>query len=189
MFYSIKGEVSFIDQRFIVVETYGVGYEILVSNPKNYQLGEKVSLFLHHEIKQDDEYLAGFKDKKEVYAFRQLLNVNGIGPKSALNILSNISYDQLLIAISNNDLDFIKNIPGIGEKAANQILLDLKGYIAKENKGNIEQFNEVKQALKSLKFPARQIDKILLEIYMPGASTQEVFKEALRRLNYAELGK
>ena len=186
MLYSIKGKVIFIDKRFVVVETAGIGYEILVSKPENYVLGEDVFLYLHHHLKEDNEYLAGFKDQNEQSAFNLLLNVNGIGPKSALTILSNCTYNELLFAISNQDADFIKNIPGIGERAANQILLDLKGYIAKSNKENTKQYSEAKQALKALKWKAKDIDRVLSQIYMPNATTQDIILEASRRLHYGE---
>jgi len=186
MLYSIKGKVSFVDRRYIVVENGGIGYEILVANPESYTLGEEISLFLHHEIKEDDEYLSGFKTIEEKNAFNLLLHVNGIGPKSALTILSNVKYDDLLVAISNNDLEFITNIPGIAPRVANQILLDLKGFIAKSNRENVKQYSEVKAALKGLKFKVKDIDRVLPNIYIPNATNEEIIKEALRRLHYAE---
>lgn len=186
MLYSIKGKVSFVDRKFVVVETGGIGYEILVANPESFIIGEETFLFLHHEIKEDDEYLAGFKTREEKDAFRLLLNVNGIGPKSAITILSNVSYDDLLVAISNSDLHFIQNIPGIGPRAASQILLDLQGYIAKSNKENTKQYNEVKEALKALKWKVKEIDQVLPQIYIPNGTNQDYIKEALRRLSYAK---
>ena len=186
MLYSIKGKVTFISKRFVVVETGGIGYEILVSKPENYVLGEDVFLYLHHHLKEDNEYLAGFKDKDEQSAFNLLLNVNGIGPKSALTILSNCTYEELLFAISNQDVDFIRSIPGINERAANQILLDLKGFIAKSNKENSKQYQEAKEALKALKWKVKDIDRVLSQIYIPNGSTQDIILEASRRLHYGE---
>lgn len=186
MLYSIKGKVSFVEQRFIVVETGGIGYEVLVAHPENYVVGEDVFLFLHHHIKEDNEYLAGFKDKDEQSAFNLLISVNGIGPKSALSILSNCTYDELFRAISNQDIEYIQNIPGIGERAANQILLDLKGFIAKSNRENIKQYKEAKEALKALKWKVKDIDRVLSQIYIPNATTQDIILEASRRLHYGE---
>ena len=186
MLYSIKGKVSFIDRKFIVVETGGIGYEILVAHPESFVVGEEIFLYLHHHIKEDNEYLAGFKDKDEQSAFNLLLNVNGVGPKSALAILSNCTYPELLVAISNQDVDFIKNIPGIGERAANQILLDLKGFIAKSNRENTKQYSEAKEALKALKWKVKDIDRVLSQIYIPNGTTQDIILEASRRLHYGE---
>lgn len=186
MLYSIRGKVTLIDTRFIVVETCGIGYEVLVANPKSFILGDEVSLFLHHEIKEDDEYLAGFMSQEEKDVFKLLLRVNGIGPKSAITILSNVSYADLLSAISNNDINFIQNVPGIGERVAYQILLDLKEYIAKSNKQNVTRYKEVREALKILKFKAKEIDTVLPNIYIPNATNDMILKEALKRLEYAK---
>ena len=186
MLYSIKGKVSFVEQRFIVVETGGIGYEILVAHPEKCVVGEDIFLYLHHHIKEDNEYLAGFKDRKEQSAFNLLISVNGIGPKSALSILSNCTYEELLTAISNQDIEFIQNIPGIGEKAANQILLDLKSFIAKNNRENAKQYKEAKEALKFLKWKVKDIDRVLSQIYIPDATTQDIILEASRRLHYGE---
>lgn len=186
MYYSIRGKVSQIETRFLVVECSGVGYEILVAKPDSFVLNEEVFLYLHHEIKEDDEYLVGFRDLDEKNAFKLLLHVNGIGPKSALIILGHTNPNQLLVAISNNDFDFIEQIPGISSRVASQILLDLKDYIAKSNRENVTQFKEVKEALKSLKFKVKDIEKVLLEIYIPNGTKEDVLREALRRLNYAK---
>ena len=186
MLYSIKGKVSFIDRRFIVVDAGGIGYEILVANPESFTIGEETFLYLHHQIKEDDEFLSGFRTQDEKEAFKLLLHVNGVGPKSALTILSNVRYDDLLVAISNNDIDFITNIPGIGPRAANQIILDLQGYIAKSNKENVKQYSEVKAALKALKFKVKDIDRVLPQIYIPNCTNEDIIKEALKRLHYAE---
>lgn len=186
MLYSIKGKVSFVDRRFIVVETGGIGYEVLVANPESYVVGEETFLFLHHEIKEFDEYLAGFRYQEEKDAFDLLLHVNGVGPKLALTILSNVKYQDLMVAISNADLEFITNIPGIGPRAANQILLDLQGFIARSNRENVKQYSEVKAALKALKFKVKDIDRVLPQIYIPNGTNEEIIKEALKRLHYAE---
>ena len=89
MYYSIKGKVTNLGKRFVIVEANSIGYEIIVSKPANYQVGENIFLYLYHVIKQDDEYLVGFDSKDEEEAFKLLLNVQGIGPKSAMQILSN----------------------------------------------------------------------------------------------------
>lgn len=186
MYYSIRGRVSQIETKFLVVESSGIGYEILVANPDSFSLGEEVFLYLHHEIKEDDEYLAGFRTIDEKNAFKLLLHVNGIGPKSALIILGNVDYNDLLVAISNNDFEFIEKIPGISARVASQILLDLKEYIIKCNRENANEHKEIREALKSLKFKVKDIDKAMLSIYIPNGTKEDIFKEALKRLNYAK---
>ena len=108
---------------------------------------------------------------------------------SAITILSNVNGDDLLTAISNKDLDFIQNVPGIGGRAANQILLDLGEYIAKSNKENKKQYNEVKDILKALNFKVREIDKVLPGIYIPNGTNEDYVKEALSDLLYIPFNK
>lgn len=186
MLYSIKGKVTSVDKRTIIIETNGIGYEILVSDGNNYMKEEFIHLYLHHVIKEDDEYLVGFRSLEEKSAFKLLLNVQGIGPKSALAILANVTYDELLTAISNNDLEFVEAIPGVSDRVASQIMLDLKQYIARNNKENSVMFKEVKQILKGFGFKVADIEKVLLKIYMPNAGRDEIVKEALRRLKFNE---
>lgn len=182
MYYSIRGTITEITNRFLVVENSGIGYEIFVSNPKLFNQGEEVFLYLHQHIKEDNNYLVGFKDKEEMKGFHLLLNVNGIGPKSAITILSKISYHELLDAISNKDYKTISNIPGISQKTASQIFLDLKEYVVRETKENSSQYKEVREALKNLKFKCKDIDNVLKEIYIVNGTREEIIKEALRRL-------
>lgn len=187
MYYSIRGKVTALETKFLVVETSsGIGYEILVAKPESFLVGEDVFLYLHHEIKEDDEYLAGFRDLQEKDAFKLLLHVNGVGPKSALSILAKTDYNSLMCAISNNDTEFIESIPGISSRVASQIILDMKDFIAKSNRENIAQYKEVKEALKALKFKVKEIDKVLPTIYISNGTTQDIIKEALRRLDYAK---
>ena len=186
MLYSIRGKIVDFDKKSIIVEVNDIGYEILVSNVDDYMKGEFRFFYLHHVIKQDDEYLVGFRSLDEKNAFKLLLNVQGIGPKSALAILANVTYDELMKAISNNDIEFIESIPGVSDRVASQILLDLKQYIARNNKENSVLYKEVKEILKSFKFKVKDIEKVLLKIYMPNASRDDIVKEALRRLKANE---
>lgn len=186
MLFSIKGKVIFLEKRSIVIEASNFGYEVLVPKPNNFKIGDDVFLFLHHVIKEDDEYLVGFENLDEKNAFKILLNVQGIGPKSALAILSNTNYNDLFTAILNNNVDFIESIPGISSRTASQILLDLKEYIIKENKENNQYYSEVKEALKNLKFKVKDIDRVLPKIYIESCNRDLLFKEALRRLTENE---
>lgn len=186
MFYSIRGKVAEVFDKFIVLETQDIGYDILVSNPKDFSIGETVHLFLHHHIREDSEYLVGFTSLDEKTAFQTLLHVNGIGPKSAISILSKTSCSELLQAISNNNHAFIESIPGISPRTAAQIILDLKEYIARSNKENTTRYKEVRDALKTLKFKVTEIDRVLPGIYIPNGTNQDILREALRRLEYAK---
>ena len=182
MFCSIKGTVIEVGSRTLVVENQGLGYEILVANPKAFHINQDVFLFLYHHRHEDIEYFVGLSSKEERSAFRLLINVNGIGPKTALSILSKLSYGELLTAISNNDLELIENLPGISPHMASQIFLDLKEHISKNVKSNGKQYKEVKEGLKKLGYKSKEIDKVLPGIYISNGTTPQIITEALRRL-------
>ena len=186
MLSTIRGKVIEVGYRSIIIENQGLGYEVLVAEPKSYHLNQDVFLYLYHHIREDNQFLVGLSSKEERSAFRLLQNVNGIGPKTALMILSKISYTQLLTAISNNNFELIEALPGISSHMASQIFLDLKEHISKNVKTNVTQYKEVKDALKALGFKSKEIDKVLPGIYIANGSTQDVITEALRRLQNAK---
>ena len=186
MLSSIRGRVIEIGYRSLLIENQGLGYEVLVADPKSYHLNQDVFLYLYHHIREDSQFLVGLSSKEERSGFRLLQNVNGIGPKTALTILSKISYSQLLTAISNNNFELIEALPGISSHMASQIFLDLKEHIARNVKTNVAQYKEVKEGLKNLGFKSKEIDKILPGIYIANGSTEEIITEALRRLRNAK---
>mgnify|MGYP003295941300 CR=1 FL=1 len=91
-----------------------------------------------------------------------------------------------LLDISNDDFEFINSIPGISARIASQMLLDLKDYITKSNRENFSRFKDIKSILKSFKFKSKEIDDVLLNIYIPNATDQDILKEALKRLGYGK---
>ena len=186
MLSSIRGQIIEIGSRFLVIENQGLGYKVLVADVSQFSINQEIFLYLYHYKREDAEYLVGLTSKEERSAFRLLINVNGIGPKTALGILSKISYGQLLTAISNNDLELIESLPGISSHMASQIFLDLKEHISKNVRANEVQYKEVKEALKQLKFKAKEIDKVLPGIYIANGTTEQILSEALRRLKNAK---
>jgi holliday junction DNA helicase RuvA len=113
----------------IVVDCNGVGYEVEVPMSTFYNLpeiGQKVQLLTHFVVREDAQLLYGFGSEQEKNTFKQLLKVNGIGAKSALSILSGVSVDDLMYAVSQQDVGMITRVPGIGKKTAERLLLELK---------------------------------------------------------------
>ena len=113
-----------------LIDCHGVGYECEVPMSTFYllpQVGEKVTLLTHFVVREDAQLLFGFGTHQERLMFRQLLKVNGIGAKSALAILSGLSIDELIEAVSLQEAGLLTRIPGIGKKTAERLLLELKG--------------------------------------------------------------
>ncbi len=112
-----------------LIDCNGVGYECEVPMSTFYllpEIGDKVTLLTHFVVREDAQLLFGFGTNQERLMFRQLLKVNGIGAKSALAILSGLSIDELIQAVSLQEAGLLTRVPGIGKKTAERLLLELK---------------------------------------------------------------
>jgi Holliday junction DNA helicase RuvA len=116
----------------ILIDCHGVGYEVDVPMSTFYNLpalGEKVSLLTHFVVREDAQLLYGFGSAAEREAFRQLVKISGIGPRTALSVLSGMSVGDLAQAVTAQDAGRIVKVPGIGKKTAERLLLELKGKL------------------------------------------------------------
>ena len=181
MIYFLKGQVAHIDGDTIIIDVRDVGYQVLVSHIEEYEVGEEVYIYTHEVVREDDQYLVGFKSLEEKAVFLSLIKVKGLGPKSAIGALSATSPQQVINAIASNNVAYLKKLPGIGAKAAAQIILDLKGELT-GSKGDPGVYEEVYDALKSLGFKGAAIDRVLATINEPNATTEDILRIALSRL-------
>jgi holliday junction DNA helicase RuvA len=116
----------------LLIDCHGVGYEVDVPMSTFYNLpatGEKVSLLTHFVVREDAQILYGFGAAPEREAFRQLIKISGIGPRTALSVLSGMSVADLALAVSAQDSGRIVKVPGIGKKTAERLLLELRGKL------------------------------------------------------------
>ena len=181
MYFSLKGKITHILDGRVVINVNNVSYEVLVAHDQDFSLNEEVTIYTHYVIREDEQYLVGFKSLDEKKAFLSLINVKGIGPKTAINALSATTANELFTAISANNITFLKKLPGIGAKAASQIILDLKGQLT-SSKADIHQYEQVRAALKSLGFKVKEIEDALARVSIPNGTNEEILKEALRKL-------
>lgn len=171
----LKGIISAKAADHIIVDVQGVGYQVFVSLQCLYELPPEtmdVSLQIHTHIREDAWQLFGFLHLSEKQLFQQLLKVNGVGPKLAMTILSGRTVHEITQAIRSEDAAMLKAIPGIGQKTAERIIVDLKGKIAQltaQNspqgalqKGNI--FDEALSALTHLGYTRPQAEIALSRI-------------------------
>lgn len=183
MIYSLEGTVVEVGKDRIALSLGPIAYEVYVARSEDFALGEEKKLFTSEVITQDDHYLVGFPDKLEKEAFLSLISVKGIGPKTALSALGATQTEELFQAIEANNTSYLKKLPGIGPKAAAQIILDLKGKLVKtDEKGHPQAYEEVAAALKSLGYKKGDIDKALAQINEPGLDNASLLRLALRRL-------
>jgi len=122
----------------IVVDTHGVGYEVSVPMSTFYDLpavGDAVSLWTHLVVREDAHLLYGFLTERERASFRELIRIAGVGPRTALAVLSGMSSDDLVDAVARQEAGRLIKVPGIGKKTAERLLLELKGRLASELPG------------------------------------------------------
>ena len=181
MIYFLRGKISYVNEDTVVIDVRDVGYEVLVSHIEQYTVGEDVLVYTYNVVREDENYLIGFKDKEEKNVFLSLIKVKGLGPKTVINALSATTPNEVINAISSNNVAFLKKLPGLGAKAAGQIILDLKGELT-GSKGNPKQYEEVYEALKTLGFKGAAIDRVLATINEPGATNEDILRIALKRL-------
>jgi holliday junction DNA helicase RuvA len=130
----ISGTLIHKSVQYLVVDTQGVGYQIMVPLTTFYELpevGHTVTLHIHTQVKEDAISLFGFLSHGEREAFQVLISVSGIGPRLAMNILSGISVPELMTSIIQGDLKRLVGIPGVGRKMAERLILELKEKVMK----------------------------------------------------------
>ena len=138
----IKGEVAWIEEERIVLESGNIGYNIMMpasSFDTQDLVGKEVKIYTHLNVREDAMQLYGFLNLDELKTFRLLLGVNGIGPKAAIGILSGLTTDELRFAVLSDDVKTISKAPGIGKKTAQKLILELKDKI------DLEEVFETKQ--------------------------------------------
>ena len=129
MIYNVKGEVTYVDATFVVIECNGVGFKCFASMTtlKNMPaVGNVANLYTYLAVREDAMDLYGFATQDELDVFKLLITVSGIGPKAAMAILSVLSPDKLAIAISAGDIKAIQAAQGVGKKTAERVVLELK---------------------------------------------------------------
>ncbi len=178
MYAYMFGKVTGLEPSYIEFECNDIGYLIKVANPYLFELGSFIKVYLYQKVSEDAIDLYGFSTKEEKELFIKLISVNGIGPKSALSILATGQVDDIANAIESNDVKYLMRFPGIGQKASQQIILDLKGKL--EIVPQIVSVNsEVKEALIALGYKPKDVDKVISKL--DGSKpTGELIKEALR---------
>ena len=189
----LKGKLIEKNPTNIVLDCNGVGYSVNISLHTFSQLpsGENVKLFIHLQVREDSHTLFGFSSKVEREVFRLLISVSGIGASIARTMLSTLSPEQVMEAITQNNIAVIQSVKGIGAKTAQRVVLDLKDKIIKiygldevSLVSSNTKRNEALSALETLGFARKQTEKICDDIVNknPNASLETIIKLALKNL-------
>lgn len=205
MYEFMIGQVNSVYPDAVVLETNGIGYYIYIANPYRFtdKIGQHtpVKIWLYQSVSENDIRLYGFKSQEEKIIFLQLISVSGIGPKSALSILSLDDHVGLVRAIEAEDNAFLMKFPGVGKKTAGQIILDLKEKLPKviaqssgidilantqeahADKGqeSLPFMHELEEAMASLGYSQREINRVVKNAdFSDVTTTAEAIRIALK---------
>ena len=198
MFAYIKGSLEVKTNGYIVIDVNGIGYKIFMSETainKLGAIGEIIKIHTYVRVREDDISIYGFNTNEEL---RMFVSVSGIGAKSALVILSNVSVSSFALAIINNDINLLKKLPGIGPKTAQRVILELKDKLKKENEivanentdisdtintaiMDDEKIAEATAALKVLGYTGKEIEKALEKVDA-NLSVEDIIRKGLLNL-------
>lgn len=196
MYDYIKGILTKITAKYIVVEAGGVGYLLHVANPYAYsgQVGQATTIHTHQVIREDAQLLYGFRTEAEKAVFLNLISVSGIGPTTALAIIAVDDNEGLVRAIEQQNIHYLTKFPKVGKKTAQQMLLDLEGKIA-VTEGEASQpsyptdsaqtntaLDEAMEAMEALGYRASELKKIKKFFDGTTDTAENYIKSALKLL-------
>lgn len=187
----IQGKIiSKNDKEMVVMTSGGVGYRIMAS-PNALSLstvGNEITLETYLSVKEDAMDLFGFASLAEKELFKNFLTVSGVGPKTALHLLSLGSVEEITLAIGRSDIDYLTKVSGIGKKTAERIVVELKSKVAKGmSEAGIQitkndATTDVLDALVTLGYSALQARDVIKKIDLGGKTSEQLLKEALRSI-------
>jgi len=186
MIYALSGKINVIDKNFLVVETNGLSYQVFVTDflLEKAKIGEPIKLFTYLQLREETIELYGFASQEELNYFKLLNAVVGIGPKTAVGVLSLISIKDLQKAILNGNINILTKISGIGKKTAERIILELKGKIEKLVKWEAAGDDTlIFDALISMGYTPAQVRTVFKKIPNDISETKQRIKEALKILS------
>lgn len=180
----------------ILLDVNGVGYEVEAPMSTFYKLpvlGEKITLHTHLVVREDAQLLYGFADKRDRLLFRELIRLNGVGPKLALALMSGLEVDELIAAVQAQDTSVLTRVPGVGKKTAERLLVELKGKFTAWEGGPVTLLpgaaaavpvasgaSDAVSALIALGYKPQEAGRAVSAIKEDGLSSEELIRRALK---------
>lgn len=196
MIASLSGKILSKNLRFVVIDVAGVGYRVMLPLSDISKLGEKndaIFLFIHTHIREDALELYGFLTESSMSLFELLISVSGVGPKLALTLLSGMDAEQLSRTIVSGDFVALTRVPGIGQKTAQRLILELKDRLEKSAAisgfavGNSNHLiADLRSAILNLGYKSATVEKAVKSVeplVKDGLTLESLVKEALKQLN------
>ena len=187
----VKGKVASYGADWVVIDCHDIGYQMAYPHPENLHLNDEVFIYTYLHITENDMSLFGFESQDEKALFLKLISVKGLGPKSAMRMLSKCGYQSIISAIESGDVTLLKKMPGIGAKSASQIVLDLKGKLvavptSSPKQDTVSYPAEIREALEGLKNLGYKQGELSAVANMmsenPGLTTEKYLKLGLQFL-------
>lgn len=195
MYAYIKGTLEIKGINYVVIENNGIGFKIFMSSKSIGcigNVGDIVKVHTHYHVREDDISLYGFVSEEELRMFEILINVSGVGVKSALTMLSDITPASFAMAVIQDDVTRLTKVPGVGKKTAQRLILELKDKLKKEDiSGDAAAEEDIKEikidndavtALQVLGYSKKEVEEVLQKVDTKNLSTEETIKMALKYL-------
>lgn len=198
----LRGSVLEKQPPLVLIEAGGVGYEVHMPMTCFYELpelGQETVIFTHFVVREDAQLLFGFNNKQERSLFRELIKVNGVGPKLALAILSGMSAQQFVSAVERQEIGALVKLPGVGKKTAERLVVEMKDrfkglngdlfnatsdislpVVPGSSAPEIDPQAEAEAALVALGYKPQEASRMIGKIARPGADCETLIREALR---------
>lgn len=164
----LKGFVINSHKDRLIVDVQNIGYEVFIPSNSSLRMGDLAELWIHTHVKEDIFNLFGFQSERQKDLFVTLIGISGVGPKSALGILSQAKDQELISWIENEDLNSLCKLPKIGKKTAQQMILSLKGKLPQQQNSGEQKDNEkqkeISSALMRLGFRSAEVKNVLEKI-------------------------
>lgn len=194
MYDYIKGLLTKITAKYIVVEVSGIGYLIHVANPYTFSncVHQEIVVYIHQIVREDAHLLYGFQTEAEKSLFLSLISVSGIGPTTALAIIAVDDNDGLVRAIEQKNITYLTKFPKIGKKTAQQMILDLEGkFVIGEEAGPVQPttatsenlaLEEAMEAMEALGYRSAELKKVRKFFEGTQDTSENYIKSALKML-------
>ena len=197
----LRGNILEKQPPLVLLEANGVGYEVHMPMTGFYELpelGQEAIVFTHFVVREDAQLLYGFNDKQERALFRELIKVNGVGPKLALAILSGMSAQQFVSAVEREEITALVKLPGVGKKTAERLVVEMKDRFKGLNGDLFNSSSEISlpsvadkapdvdaeaeavSALVALGYKPQEASRMVSKIAKPGADCETLIRDALR---------
>ncbi len=188
MISSLTGQVTGLSEKALTVDVQGVGFEVFATPAvlSGAKIGQPVSLRTYLHMKEDGVELYGFSNDAERAFFKQLITISGVGPKSALGILSAASVDEIKRAVASGDASILQKVYGVGRKTAERVIVELKEKLELEVLAGTGGFTSgdsgILEALMTLGYSAVEAREALKHVPVSATETEDRLKAALKAL-------